>query len=1405
MHRIYQGKVGKVELSDGNGGWKPFNDDPKRAKGKWQEALWRHHELFQDAVNYYTLALAAMVAGLQPDSKESTAALAWREQVIESWLQARRKAVSFQGPHARLAKLLGLNPFEFDARKAFDSSAAALLKDSSASEEALSKALLQILKEADQSDLNQFCVSRLPFLCTAHGKLDATPKNVTIEQERQLLEIIREIHEASEDEFASIAGKLELGRFVTKMPTECITGAEARKEAKRLFESASKKAENLAKVADKFDKQLDQLGDNLVLPRLGRKPKGAYPLAVVLKVFPVTETWEAFKSATGGWRKRAERTKDSPVVITNDFIAEARTKADLPIFDYFTNRVFIRKSDNNDRAVWFEFDLAAFIEAIKAPHRYFQDTLKREKAAEALRKKKQEMEGRGGEVDNERGEDVEGSGVGFEGDNRIALLRKLVAETLGYIAEAENPGEDAGPIEYTIQERTLRGFEEIREKWRKLAEKSKATHEKLLEVLAEQQTRHRDDFGSATLYRTLAQPEFHPIWRDAGTEEWHAADPLKAWRIYKELCLELEDKERYIRFTPAHAEHSPRYFVIPKQGRFRSDHQTAQLSFTCGMVLNTASGLEPTKVRITYSAPRLKRDNIRSNGDCNLDNTPWLQPMMAALALDVSPERVNFANCRVTLQPFSESNIQLGFPVEVSTDNIRASVSREALWRKQFNLHPEGDDFYNASLRWPHEKQPAKPTATWYAQIDSFFCLAVDLGQRDAGAFARLFVDCVTDAGESPSRFIGETDGKMWRAAMKRSGLFRLPGEDAIVWRAKTDHDARDTNDSGKPFDFREELHGGRGRRAREWEADETAQLMRCLEAPPEDEERSLLPGGWRVSLTFPEQNDKLMVAMRRYQTRIARLHRWCWFLNGDERQKYTARQEVADCDDFRLVTPELKQLVKKLDPRVLGKLEAQLRERLDSARQICVHIANRILPLRGRSWKWERHPEATKKNPLHHLTQNGPNLDSAEKPVWIRGQRGLSIKRIEQIEELRKRFQSLNQTIRREIGGKPPIRRDESVPDPCPDLLKKLDNIKEQRVNQTAHMILAEALGLRLASPPVDKKILREEKDLHGVYEKILDKNGKYIEPVDFIVIEDLSRYRASQGRAPRENSRLMKWCHRAVRDKLKQLCEVFGLPVLETPAAYSSRFCSRSGVPGFRATEVTAGFTKYGQWAWLAGKKDEQGRPTEEAQRLLDLDRILSDAQEELERRWARKKCLRQCPKRTLLMPQAGGAIFVPIVDSFDGADLQPKIVQADINAAGNIGLRAIADPKLWSIHPRLRTWRSGEDLLAKEKRKFGEKKQPKIVEPPGNLPKNATRQPNFFADIAGLDALVERLVRRNNQHYWLKKEWTAAVIGDSNNTPPLIHSKSFWGCVRAAQWDRIGSINQARLAKWHSKKEF
>lgn len=52
MNRIYQGKVTAVEIPDGKDKWKPFDAAPKKNREQWQSALWQHHQLFQDAVNF---------------------------------------------------------------------------------------------------------------------------------------------------------------------------------------------------------------------------------------------------------------------------------------------------------------------------------------------------------------------------------------------------------------------------------------------------------------------------------------------------------------------------------------------------------------------------------------------------------------------------------------------------------------------------------------------------------------------------------------------------------------------------------------------------------------------------------------------------------------------------------------------------------------------------------------------------------------------------------------------------------------------------------------------------------------------------------------------------------------------------------------------------------------------------------------------------------------------------------------------------------------------------------------------------------------------------------------------------------------------------------------------------------
>ena len=66
MKRIYQGRVTRVEtLKPGANG---ISDEDWLPLDNWEDALWQHHVLFQDAVNYYLMALLALADPNDPDN-----------------------------------------------------------------------------------------------------------------------------------------------------------------------------------------------------------------------------------------------------------------------------------------------------------------------------------------------------------------------------------------------------------------------------------------------------------------------------------------------------------------------------------------------------------------------------------------------------------------------------------------------------------------------------------------------------------------------------------------------------------------------------------------------------------------------------------------------------------------------------------------------------------------------------------------------------------------------------------------------------------------------------------------------------------------------------------------------------------------------------------------------------------------------------------------------------------------------------------------------------------------------------------------------------------------------------------------------------------------------------------------
>lgn len=1509
-----------------------------------EAALWRHHELFQGAVNYYTLCLAAMVEGMDEESfanialeiarkkaasdpkhKTETARIkavtdaaetakamitaikGWRDAVRTTWIQGERRGKKIAGGCWTVTPILKAPVAATDdSGVAFAKCAAAALKDSRASKQQRAAALLQLLEEAaDNSDLSVLVNDRLGWFCSPKGMNDKTPKSMSSSQEAKRQRQACEFRDLPDEEAIARASTLDLGLFLTTPPKEEIIGKDAERTLREYWAKALKAHPGMANATKLLDaiapevkkgskqsaQQAAESGEPLRIPAPGRKPSGLYPVAAVFRFIPCVETLAAFRTATAPLCKAKEKQ------IVEDAIADARVD-DTPHFAYFTNLAFHRDGDAKQQAAWKEFDSAALVEAVKSPHRYYQDTQKRLAAATELEQELKMMESEGRAGGSDEGEGGKHGLDGFADDHRIERLVAVLYSDLGHLGEVDSPDDNGlerqfitatiarleiklpeHSREYTLRERTLRSWRAVRDAWRDLAQtkedkgKGEPNQEELWAVVAKEQGEHKKDFGSARFYEALTEPANLCIWKDKGCHDFHADDPVSAWAEYTELRRELRDKRRAIRFTPAHPTESPRFFIFPKKasagGKWGSSHElTAEgdamsaeaagtLAFTAGIAVKDGEKWRPVMTRIIYRAPRLRRDEMRRDGETSLKSAPWLQPMVKALGLTEPPAQ-DFGNCRITLQPrpFEDKDgkvrysVQLTFPVEVQAEALIAQIGKQSLWAKRFNLTPDGDNFRESTLRRKHEKQPKDPPRPLEELIQRFTFGSIDFGlHADSWAMheARLDGNFGVNKKGKPivSRAITTGEEAPWRLATRELRKLRLPGSDAKVWRARSKKD----DDDSAGFDWREELSGDRGRSASSKETVECTELMCKLLGEPWAWEfvshqtitaKCPMPDDWKRQMdlllqefSFPEQNDKLIVVARRAQSRLARIARWRSGMAEDSRWEAVLKELRQTCG---FEDKDGRPLEPKLDGAPLGEqwipsaireaasvkgraaLKAETRKEqsrlIETLPPLLVRIANRVLPLRGRSWKWETVEDREKEGRLHGLEQTGPKITD----VLLAGQRGLSIMRIEQIEELRRRIQSFNQAERRHYAAeqveegawqadfaKQWVRRD--FTDPCADVLEKLDEMKTQRVNQSAHMILAQVLGVRLAKPPANKKALRQERDQHGVYEK-------FREPVDFVAIEDLSRYRASQGRAPQENGRLMKWCHRAVRDKLRELCEPFGIPVLEVPAAYSSQFCSRSGVIGFRAEEVTEGFEKRAPWLFRLRVKDGE-EETQEQREMRKLAADLYDAQRIMEKIWREKHKTGQPPKVTVIMPKQGGQIFVPVVAAeAQGNRFAAKVADADLNAAVNIGLRAVADPRMWEFFPRLRTTRvSGEvshkgrkrkqpkskpegdegapvekeiSLCAREKRKYGETgPNLSLGELPSGSAARETKQPNYFVDYANI------------------AKWDKAWVDGpaKSGRVELVSAKSLFKALRDVQWQRCQEINATRIKAWES----
>lgn len=1412
MNRIYQGRVTKVQkLKLGTGAdWDDLPDG--------ELLLWRHHELLQDAVNYYIVALASL--GSSPESRLTKL----HGLLGNVWEGFDKRGQRRQGMRDSLQRAWQLSepPALEDAIKKFQEP---LISDDVPLTTIEKAGEYLLFKLGGEAAIQQGGRDFLPMFCdvdcTATFKLSASRRGRADDESRLQSELHRDL---TDEEIVKLSRSITLGSVVNLQPqTDADVGEAA---VARIRASAATFAEKVA--PELLEQWLTRLDAAFSLPkrRGGNINLRRVDACTLFLAFPNEITKALFQATFSPPRTKSDKSKTKDIDASEDegsFIVADEDPIKLSrgtrgcVFLGFT--ALPLWDGDGRKLVWKEFDIAAFKEALKVYNQFQQNVEKREdklntlatkllimdedRAMDAyadetgaglrgrLNKLWNESKGKPQTPKNDGGEDQTISR--FTGDVRIDRLRQVVNDDLA----EEYRLTDGRKTAYGLRRRTMKGWSDLKRKWQIIAKKgepfSAAKCAKLKAALDEMRGgEKREQIGSHKLFEALIVDEAAwSIWQEPDDKlqeqiiknEW-AADPLDAFREYCEIREALEEGSgRSLNFTPADSQYSRRLFMFTDVCSFGNDrgeyqHDLSEQAVTVPVAVRGANGrFAVQSSRLCYSAPRLLRDQIR--GEDGSYAQDWTQPMMQALfgKQEGNANPQDLKEAAVQLMPDydgkGDKRVLLNFPLSLDDAKIKSRIGKADIWQKQFVTWKKGAQL--PFIRWSNDFDGKEPHR-WWEMVSSFRVLAADLGTRHAASVA--LVD-FGQQGDGTSRFIGNAGSKDWFGRFRSGAILRLPGEDAVVLRPES---PLDKDGLGKAF--RTESYGERGRPADDAECEKTFAMLAVLDQP------DLLGNIKEVTdlkrrLSFPEQNDKLLIAMRRAQGGIAGCISWHWKLSqpDSEEQRQAALEQLREQDRI----PEWKALADG-SAENLVKLRHALHMHISTQRQRVQHLllqlTDRVMPLLGRRWEWVQHPD---KEDCHLLRQTERGSD--DRKTKLRGQRGLSMARIEQLSELRRRWQSLNQSMRRQIGEKPLTAtqmRNDPIPDPCPDVLTKLENIREQRVNQTAHLILVQALGLKLRVPQKSPKS-RKITDTHGEYEIARL-------PVDFIVLEDLSRYLSEQGRAKSENTRLMKWCHRAVMLKVKMLAEPFGLPVLETPAAYSSRFCSLTGMAGFRATEV--GWEDRHKFRWRvllneAAKAKEEGKsPSENAAHAVALFAELE------------KISCSDHPHRTLIAPQSGGPMFItalgvphpapaPSRKQKDKSSVLP--MQADLNAAANLAFRAVAHPNCAGIHHRLRTERkkgarSQQDtFFAREKRRFREEKVALLPERENDLPKE--KNTNFFYD----------------EHH-VAQFGRARLETDAEGRHAYASGPGLWKAVndRMAQSSRCAAINDARLKTWRNEPE-
>ena len=1347
MMRIYQGRVNQLELLNPA---KEFG--PPLDKTLWEECLLEHHGVFQDAINYYLVVLAALGEPdptLPQEEDGQSSIRQFRKRLAEVWSSRMIDARATQSFRDSLAKYLPL-PEKATLEQAFG----ILLGRDMAPPRTLRLAVDSLLEDiSGGSKIQQEGRGSFPRFCepSFHGQFPrgrlalekgAAKKELPAQvwADAFVLHPLESLGTLSFHFFANPAGGDDLSESESVDLLKTCVGFFREKgllggaESARLLgaiDALDPKPRIPAYAGGSINKAA--LQSRFYAYLLLRYVETSTLCATLLRdCFPKPKTGKTLRNAKSPSATTAGRLTS----LGEDPVKLARGTRGF-VFRAFTSLPAWNTDPAPDRIAWKEFDIAAFKEALKVINLYNLKSQERRERLLQARMRLEVMEGLRDPADiKASAETEEKPPVLLGSDTRWPALKALLA-TL-------QEGDDIRGI----SRRSLRGFPDILREWKTLlaardASDPEATANRLVDVVSQRQREEPFSIGDVTLFKALCRPENWELWSPA--PDHPVRDLLMAHCEYLDLADEIERLTEPVRLRPADSISSPRQYLFKGlTGKSRPVHQREATAVEVSLARQENGLLKETRAILRYTAPRLFRDSIRGADTLHGE---WLLPMVKALKLE-EPPPVDFAEAEVGLMPSRDRHgklrFLLNFPIDVDETRIAEQLGIAAKWSKQTQF---GLNKVQTGLLWPEMADAPDGATAWWnnsiIQANGFRVLGIDLGQRVGAAASLLEVrsdinfERTRDGRErKPLLDIGVAGEKTWSAAILTQQLLRLPGEDA----RQLSHG-----------EWQDEPFGSKGRKANAEEAQEgEALLAEAFRAFGEDE-AAFREDFLRAS--FPAQNDMLLKRLGRARSHAQTIHSLAWRVRSESMAARTV-QEILDSPHLAF----LHDAARAGDTaRLAGELDARFQQLRDGLRTAVLALAHRIVPLRGWHWEWRENPAAPGNHALA-MTRGGTTRRR-------RGQRGLSLRRIEQIEGMRRLLQSLNKLEQCQPGVRPDFGHALSgreVPDPCPDILAKLERLKKQRVQQLCHQILQQALGLRL-EPGIDPRAPHE----HGRYAKAPGRR-----PVDFIAIEGLNRYLASQGRGPSENRKLMQWCHRQIALKLEEMAAPFGIRIVHVQPGYTSRFQASSGAAGCRFNEIS----DLPDWQ-LEGVRKALGLP------VGDLEMI---------RQWQQRLRERNAkptgPRTSIFIPADGGQLF-SAVESTKATEIPAvKPVQADLNASVNIALRAVAAPVCVRVFPQIRLKRAGGAWVPRAENKREKALWQKLHPPRFQLASTEHAHGNAFLDAASL----------------IKPPAAQAVAVSDAWHPHFSPAKSLWERVREEFRRRLVAENCRRLgqvvpAKW------